>query len=129
MKTLDQIALITMDELEEIAGDKSVKAPETLAKDVEDAVRVAEFASEDIKSRRGLYAVAMPVVAAAAALAVVVTLRHNTPKDTFDDPALAYAELEKTFSYISTKMTAGVDMVREAEPAMTLSSDIINRLK
>jgi len=45
--------------------------------------------------------------------------KHNPvapqePKDTFDDPMLAYAELERTLNYISSKMDKGRDIATRA---------------
>ena len=47
-------------------------------------------------------------------------------KATFDDPLLAYAELEKTFSYISSKVDRGLDLASAAEPALEKTAGAIS---
>ena len=65
----------------------------------------------------GGYAVGTVLIALAASLAVILSLPRQ-PKDTFDDPMLAYAEIEKTFSYITSKMNRGMDLASEAGPVL-----------
>ena len=45
---------------------------------------------------------------------------QNQPKDTFDDPYLAYAELEKAFATMSDSLQKGLAMADKSE-------DIIDR--
>ena len=54
-------------------------------------------------------------------------LLKDGPKDTFDDPRLAYAEVEKVFRTISDKMNEGVALVREAEAAAEIPQNILNK--
>ena len=51
----------------------------------------------------------------------------SQPKDTFSDPELAYAEIEKTFLYISSKMDRGLEIASEAEPVLETANNAINR--
>ena len=57
-------------------------------------------------------------LSAAAVLSGLFLLLHRPgePKDTFDDPALAYASLQQTFEYISEKVRFGTGMAEEALP-------------
>ena len=56
---------------------------------------------------------AVPAFALAAAAAVLLISR--SPKDTFDSPELAYAELERTFAYISQKIDTGAGIAASGE--------------
>lgn len=130
MKTIEEIEKLSLEELEGIAEKGDVAVPHAL----EDAVRSAVLASavngkaarKSAGMRRSWIAgSAFAAVAAAAAIVVAVPSR---PKDTFSDPLLAYAEVEKTLSYISSKMDKGLDMVGEIEPAMEKPAQIINKI-
>ena len=64
----------------------------------------------------------MPAAAlagAAAATALLLTLPQRGPKDTFDDPYLAYAEVQKAFSTISDKLTGGLELAASQTEALT----------
>ncbi len=116
MKTLDEITRLSAEDLERISLDESIPVPEELSGKVQEAVRAAAAGERSRNLRR-----ALPIAGIAAALAVVVTLgltRNPEPKDTFDDPYLAYAEVEKVFSKISGTVAYGAEKVNESE--MTL---------
>lgn len=71
--------------------------------------------------RRPVLRWAVPAVAAAA-LAVLLAFPSG-PKDTFSDPALAYAEIERTLAYISQKIDKGTEIAAKAEePVETLKN-------
>ena len=61
------------------------------------------------------WAVPTGVAAAIAVLLAVGLTRNPEPKDTFDDPYLAYAEVEKVFSKISGTVAYGADKISESE--------------
>ena len=62
------------------------------------------------------------IAAASAALALLLQIPLG-PKDTYDDPDEAYAELERTFTYISQKIEKGAEIASRAEePARTLKN-------
>lgn len=70
------------------------------------------------KAGRSLLTLAWSAVALAlASLAIVIALPSG-PKDTFEDPSLAYAEVEKTFLMISQKIDKGFDVARRVEEPM-----------
>ena len=56
--------------------------------------------------------------AAIAVLLAVGLTRNPEPKDTFDDPYLAYAEVEKVFSKISGTVAYGADKISESEATL-----------
>ena len=65
---------------------------------------------------------AVPAFALAALAAVLVISR--SPRDTFDSPELAYAELERTFAYISQKIDAGAEIAASGEARLETIKNI-----
>ena len=110
MKTLDEITRLSAEDLERISLDETIPVPEDLASRVQEAVRPW--------TRRW----ALPATGiAAAAVAVLVTIgltREPAPKDTFDDPYLAYAEVERVFSRISGTVAYGAEKIHESEQTL-----------
>ncbi|MBO6239161.1 MAG: hypothetical protein J6N50_10240, partial [Bacteroidales bacterium] len=68
-------------------------------------------------------------LATAAAATLLVTLPERGPKDTFDDPYLAYAEVEKAFQTISDKMSDGMQIARKAGSAAEMPQNILNKIQ
>ena len=123
MKHIEDIEKMSMEELINIAEDMPVEVPDDLDKNISEAI-MAQAALADIpKSAQTVRRLILATTAAAACLTVFTTVR-NQPKDTFDDPHLAYAELENTFSYISSKVDKGLEIASEAEPVFTKTAGI-----
>ena len=61
---------------------------------------------------------------AAAVAIVTIGMRISfqdsitTPKDTFDDPKMAYMQMEQVFGFISEKMNTGLEIADAAEPVI-----------
>ena len=108
MKKLDEIARLTADDLERISLDESIPVPEELSGKVQQAVR----------GRTLRWAVPTGIAAAIALLLAVGLTWNPEPKDTFDDPYLAYAEVEKVFSKISGTVAYGAEKVTESEQTL-----------
>jgi hypothetical protein len=108
MKNIDEITRLTADDLERISLDESIPVPEELSGKVQQAVR----------GRTLRWAVPTGVAAAIAVLLAVGLTRNPEPKDTFDDPYLAYAEVEKVFSKISGTVAYGADKISESEATL-----------
>ena len=113
MKSIDEITRLSAEDLERIALDESIPVPEELSGKVQEAVRSAS-------NRRFRRALPAGIAAAAVALvAVGIALTRNPePKDTFDDPYLAYAEVEKVFAKISGTVAYGAEKVNESEQTL-----------
>ena len=109
MKTLDEMTRLSAEDLERISLDESIPVPEELSARVQAAVR-----------KPARWVLPAGIAAAVAALvAVGLTLTWNPePKDTFDDPYLAYAEVEKVFSKISGTLAYGAEKVNESEQTL-----------
>lgn len=115
MKTIEEIEKISFEELEKAAADGSIIAPEGMTDRIAETLAAMEIAGERC-TRKGTRSIFVGfALATAASLAIVLTL-PDRPKDTFSDPKLAYAQLERTFEYISSKMDRGLEIAGEAEP-------------
>ena len=132
MKRLEDIENLSMLDLDRIASDESIKVPASLKHDIAVTARALEMSSkeeQDIREthtphrryRKILRLISYP----AAAVAIVTIGMHlsfqdsiPTPKDTFDDPLMAYQQMEQVFGFISEKMTTGMDIADAAEPVI-----------
>lgn len=127
MKTLEEIEKLSPEELEAQAAAQGVHAPQDLQQRLRETLAARELAqtARPRPARWILYA-SLAVAAAAAAL---VLLPPSGPKDTFDDPYLAYAEVEKAFRTISDKMNSGVELAREAGEAAEIPQNILQKIQ
>ncbi len=130
MKSIEDINKISFDDLEHIADDSSIAAPSGLEKKVEDAL-LASMMIEQAQRKRTLwrkpisYALVPGLVALGLALAVLLQPPEDKLIDTYDNPQLAYAEVEKTLVYISSCINKGLDIASVAaeefeEPKKTM---------
>lgn len=128
MKELDEIARLAPEELEEMANDTEIAVPADLEERLLGMSAAAEIIEADVLRRKGRR---LAFTAAAASAAVLVTaglyltLSSKTPEDTFDDPYLAYAQVEKTLSYISSCMDRSMETVQNAGEATIGKSNLI----
>lgn len=131
MKRLEDIENLSVTDLERIASDDSIIVPETLKRDITRTARALEMLEEETapvteKRHKGLrIRLAYPAVAAAAAAVALYFSFSNNPKDSFDDPVMAYAQVEDVFTYITEKMNTGVEIANSAEPAFEKTINIL----
>ena len=131
MKRLEDIENLSMLDLDRIASDESIKVPASLKHDIAVTARALEMASkeeevtETRKPHRRYRKILRMISYPAAAVAIVTIGLHitfqdsiPTPKDTFDDPMMAYVQMEQVFGFISEKMNTGIDIANAAEPAI-----------
>ena len=110
MKSIDEISRLNAEDLERISLDESIPVPEELSARVQTAVR---------KPARRWVLPAGIAAAVATLVAVGLTLTRNPePIDTFDDPYLAYAEVEKVFAKISGTVAYGAEKVSQSEQTL-----------
>lgn len=106
MKSLDEISRLSAEDLERIGADESVPIPEDLHARV--------YSTVSGRSRR----MRLGGIAAAAAAVVLAggffLSREPSPKDTFDDPYLAYAAVEKALAMVEGKVSKSIDKVEQA---------------
>ena len=147
MKRIEDIENLSIEELEQAAQGapvpeglserlQSALAAETILQEVEKepsgALMGEPSFGENGKDDRRRHIWRNSVVASlalAAAIAIgVFVFQPAAPQDTFDDPLLAYAQVEETFQYISSKMSGGVNIVREAGPVAGKPKEIIRKI-
>ncbi|MCR5351554.1 MAG: hypothetical protein K6E35_03585 [Bacteroidales bacterium] len=125
MKTLEEIENISLEELEQQATREAAPVPDGLQERLRQTLAAREIAeAARLRPVRWIPYASLAVAAVAAAL---VILPQRGPKDTFDDPRLAYAEVERVFRTISDKMNEGVELVREAEASAEIPQNILNK--
>lgn len=113
MRKLDEIARLSAADLERISLDERIPVPEELSGRVQEAVHTSSVSRSKAVLRR-----ALPAVGIAAALAVVAAIgltRDPEPADTFDDPYLAYAQVEAVFAKISGTVAYGAGKLEDTE--------------
>ena len=125
MKTLEEIERLSLEELEQEAPRAAAPVPDGLQERLRQTLAARELA--DAARPRPTRWIPYASLAVAAAAAAVIALPQRGPKDTFDDPRLAYAEVEKVFRTISDKMNEGVELVREAEASAEIPQNILNK--
>ena len=116
MKSLKDIEQTTIEELEVISLDEKIVVPHDLEHKIQSRI---------LGKKKKTYS----MISAAAAITVIVTglgmsLLNNEPKDTFDNPYMAYAELEKAFATMSEGIKKGMDMVESSESVIRKSTEI-----
>lgn len=130
MKRIEDI--INKDYEELVEASREVDVPEGLEERLSAAIAAHEATRVEpkIKDRRLIRWLPYSAAAAAAVAAVVIGLNMaNRPKDTFDDPYLAYAQVEAAFRTISDKMSIGVDYAVEARELSEKPASIMNKIQ
>ena len=128
MKTLEEIENLSLEELEQKAAENAAPVPDGLERRLRQALAAREIA-EAARPRPARWSPYASLAAGAAAAAALVMLPQRGPKDTFDDPLLAYAEVEKAFQTISDKMSVGMDIVRDAETTAGMPYNTLNKIQ
>lgn len=131
MKRIEDIERLSTEELERISSDRSVAAPESLHRKIENALTAAQMVKNTRRKASWRFALAPAAVAVAAAVMVGINYQqaNRMPADTFDDPQAAYAELERTFGYISSKIGTGRKITDAALSQAGKASSIIENIK
>lgn len=133
MKSLKDIENISFEELEAVSLNEDIKVPEGFEQRLESSLDL-RFLSDSVTERPRR---TMKFLAAAASVALLIGLGigtvkwYNEPEDTFDDPYMAYAELEKAFAAISDSVGRGRKMVAESDAIIdrTVSALYIDNFK
>ncbi len=135
MKRLKDMESLPFEELERIAEDRSIETPEGLAERMEAAftgLASQEQRRADRTAGRGWRVGGWSFAAVCAIAAAVVTVgslrRNATPVDTFDDPMLAYAQLERSLGIIAESLSAGSSKTAEAVDVMGRPKEIIENI-
>ena len=123
MKTLEEIEKLSPEELERLAAAQPAPVPEGLQHRLRAALAAEALAEHESPAPRRTgtprWVPAVALAGAAAAAALLFTLPQRGPKDTFDDPYLAYAEVEKAFHTISDKLSGGLELAASQTKDLT----------
>ena len=115
---------MSLEELIAVSSDEATAVPEGFAerigKQVEAQKVAKDLAKDADRTRTVRWIGAAAAVTLLAGTALGIANWQNRPKDTFDDPYLAYAELEKAFATMSEGIQKGFAMAEKSE-------DIIDR--
>ena len=136
MKRIEDIEKMGQEELEAAAMEENVEVPQGLAGRIQERILAAELAKEPPVGKPKVQRKRILQFSGIAAAAVVVFalvllkpgMQKDTLQDTFEDPYLAYAQVEKAFAEISSKMSLGVEMVAQAKPLAEKPMEILNNV-
>jgi len=65
------------------------------------------------------------ILSCAVACVIVLFALPSQPEDTYDDPELAYAELEKAFSMIADNFEKGSEIIIKAEEPINKLNELL----
>ena len=127
MKRIEDIEKLQPEELESAALGEGIKVPADLEERILGAIAAKESLKPEARPVRWIPYAALAFAAGLAAIAIFP--RSGKLQDTFDDPYLAYAQVEATFQKISDKMAVGVDLAEKAGQTADKPIEIINKIK
>lgn len=132
---------ISIEELETIAEDESIKIPETLGPELKSTLDMLSLledlesdsaADELIKKHKQRRIVRFISIAASlvlfASAGIGLSNYLGRPDDTFSDPYEAYAQLDQAFSLISAKLGRGTEIALGAESVLDRTNEIIENI-
>jgi hypothetical protein len=120
MKSIKDIEKMTLEELEAVSMDEGIVVPEGFRESMEARMKSHEAGRKSLRII-SIAAAASLLVGAGFGLAGL----NDQPKDTFDDPYLAYAQVEKALSMMSEGMKKGFDMADESEAIIIRTTEIL----
>ena len=134
MKSIKDIEDMSLEQLEAVSMDESITVPDGFAarmKENADAAVTVGLLTENESADRSRRA-AVRYAAAAASVVIMagagygIAQRHSQPEDTFDDPYLAYAEVEKAFAKISSSINRSLAMAGETEQVIEKATSVFS---
>lgn len=132
MKSLKEIKSLTLEDLERIASEGSSNSPEGFEGECESLIDRAEKASKILayikKVRRRIYFATGAAAAIITVLGIGMMIKKSPalPKDTYDDPLLAYIEVSKTLEMLADNMNKGINSVSISRELLEKPVGIIN---
>lgn len=133
MKRIEDIEKMGLEDLEKAALEEKVPVPEGLAERIQERLAAAEIVKEDAGPQRTQKLQWAKYSGIAAAVATGIVLLASVPgkdkgqlQDTFEDPYMAYAQVEEAFRTISDKMAIGVDIAAQAKPIAEKPLEILS---
>lgn len=131
MKSSKDIEKMSLEQLEAASMDVNISVPDGFASRMEKGLEVLERLTEDESRKDGRVRMVRVLSAAAAAALLVgaglgLSGRQDEPEDTFTDPYLAYAELEKAFAIMSGEIHKGLAMAEKSEEIIDRTSSVFS---
>lgn len=131
MKSSKDIEKMSLEQLEAASMDENISVPDGFASRLEEGLEVLERLTEDESRKDGRVRMVRVLSAAAAAALLVgaglgLSGRQDEPEDTFTDPYLAYAELEKAFAIMSGEIHKGLAMAEKSEEIIDRTSSVFS---
>ena len=122
---------MSLEQLEAASMDENISVPDGFASRMEKGLEVLERLTEDESRKDGRVRMVRVLSAAAAAALLVgaglgLSGRQEEPEDTFTDPYLAYAELEKAFAIMSGEIHKGLAMAEKSEEIIDRTSSVFS---
>jgi len=122
---------MSLEQLEAASMDENISVPDGFASRMEKGLEVLERLTEDESRKDGRVRMVRVLPAAAAAALLVgaglgLSGRQDEPEDTFTDPYLAYAELEKAFAIMSGEIHKGLAMAEKSEEIIDRTSSVFS---
>lgn len=132
MKSIKEIENMSLEQLEAVSMDESIVVPKDFNDHLSEtlmAKQAVDLLLEDEKlSRRRIIHRAAGAAAAVALIAGVgvISVSQNRPKDTFDDPYLAYAQMQKAFDRISDGLERGLAMAEDSQQTIDRATAVFS---
>ena len=120
-----EIEKLTLEDLASLAADRNVAVPEGLS---ERTALLLDICEQRERPRSRLLPAAGIAAAVAVLLAAGFLLKPSRPKDTFEDPVLAYAAVEAALQRMTHEMTIGARMVSQAQETMEKPGITLERI-
>ena len=120
MKTIEEIEKLSLDDLERISLDESVPVPQGLEEMIVLPTREV--------NRRLVFRFVSIAASLVLLVGLAVTFRPKPLKDTFDDPALAYAEVQKALLKVSGGVGTGVNSVVKSGEILRKPAEIMHSI-
>ena len=122
---------MSLEQLVAASMDENISVPDGFASRLGDGLEVFERLTEDESRKDGRVRMVRVLSAAAAAALLVgaglgLSGRQDEPEDTFTDPYLAYAELEKAFAIMSGEIHKGLAMAEKSEEIIDRTSSVFS---
>ena len=137
MKKIEEIEKMDLKELESISKDTTIKVPESLESDLKlnyaAAKAISKVLDKDsherktLRKSRWIASIAASFILVAG-LGIAFAVHQSSPRDTYDDPMLAYAELNKVFTKASKTMNYGNSKVEKVQEKVEHPIELLNKL-
>ena len=127
MKSIKDIENMSLEQLEAVSMDESISVPEGFTLRLQEQVVITALTDSEAGKVK---TVRFAAIAASAALLIGIGLGiarwQSEPKDTFTDPYLAYAELEKAFTTMAEGMQKGFSMAEKSEEIIDRTASVFS---